>query len=217
MKNTMKTTIKNFGKAFKISLFMMIICGLLFPLLVTGTSFLVFPKQARGNIIEYNGKAIGSKYIGQDFTKNYYLWGRPSAYNYNTYKEDENGNKTYLNGEEFTGVKTGSYNYAASNPKLKNRVEKDVEKILKTNPGVSKKDIPLDLITASGSGLDPHISLESANIQVDRIAKNSGLSKDKIKEIIKNNTENKLLGVFGEKTVNVLLVNIEIDREMKQI
>lgn len=161
-----------------------------------------------------DGKAVGAETIGQEFTEDYFLWGRSSAYHYNTYQEDAEGNRYYSDGTEYTGVFSGSNNYAPSNPVLTERVAADMENFLEKNPGVSAEDIPTDLMTASGSGLDPHISPESAKIQIPRIAAASGLSEEKVQQIIDEHTEGKTFGIFGEETVNVLLVNIDIAEEM---
>ena len=195
-------------------LVLMIICGLIYPLVLTGISKVIFPRQAEGSLIRVDGKVVGAETIGQEFTEDYYMWGRPSAYHYNTYTEDENGNLVYSDGTEFAGVSSGSNNYAPTNEALTERVENDMEKFLERNPEVKAEDIPTDLLTASGSGLDPHISPESAQIQIPRIAEASGLSEEKVEEIVSEHTEGKLLGVFGEETVNVLMVNLDIAKEM---
>ena len=142
------------------------------------------------------------------------MWGRTSAYHYNVYVEDEEGNQTYTDGTEFPGIGSGSNNYAPSNPDLDARVQEDMENFLAKNPDVKKEDIPTDLLTASGSGLDPDISPASAEIQIPRIVKASGLSEDIVRDIISQNTEGKFLGIFGEETVNVLGVNIDISEAM---
>lgn len=197
-----------------VTLILLIICGLGFPLLLTGISSLIFPKQADGNLVKADGVAVGSEFVGQDFTEDYFMKCRPSAYNYNTYYEDENGNKYYNDGSEFGGLGSGSNNYAPSNPELAERVENDIGEFLEANPGVKREDIPTDLLTASGSGLDPHISPASAEIQIPAISKASGISEEELKKIVEDNTEGKLLGIFGEETVNVLGVNLEIAKEM---
>lgn len=142
------------------------------------------------------------------------MWSRPSAYHYNVYVEGEDGKLYYNDGTEFPGIGSGSNNYAATNPALTERVEADIEAFLEKNPGVNREDIPTDLLTASGSGLDPHISPASAEIQIPRIAEASGLTEEEIEDIVSENTQGKVFGVFGEETVNVLKVNIEIAQRM---
>lgn len=210
----MKDFLHNTKRAVLVTVVLMIICGLIYPLVLTGISKVIFPRQAEGSLIRVDGKVVGAETIGQEFTEDYYMWGRPSAYHYNTYTEDENGNLVYSDGTEFAGVSSGSNNYAPTNEALTERVESDMEKFLERNPEVKAEDIPTDLLTASGSGLDPHISPESAQIQIPRIAEASGLSEEKVEEIVSEHTEGKLLGVFGEETVNVLMVNLDIAKEM---
>lgn len=205
-----KSLIKKVLESFKTTMVLMLICGLVFPLCLTVLGGLIFPAQANGNLVEVDGQAVGSKYVGQEFIEPYFMKSRPSAVHYNTYFEDENGNKTYADGSEFTGLASGSNNYGPSNPALVERVEKDMEAFLAANPEISKEDIPTDLLTASGSGLDPHISVESALIQIPAIAEASGLEETTLAEIVENNTTHKVLGIFGEETVNVLGVNVEI-------
>ena len=210
----MKNFLHNTKRAVLVTVVLMIICGLIYPLVLTGISKVIFPRQAEGSLIRVDGKVVGAETIGQEFTEDYYMWGRPSAYHYNTYTEDENGNLVYSDGTEFAGVSSGSNNYAPTNEALTERVENDMEKFLERNPEVKAEDIPTDLLTASGSGLDPHISPESAQIQIPRIAEASGLSEEKVEEIVSEHTEGKLLGVLGEETVNVLMVNLDIAKEM---
>ena len=186
------------------SVVLLLLCGIIYPLLVTGISQVLFPNKANGSIIEVNGKEVGSELVGQDFTDERFMKCRPSAVNYNTYTAEEKEEGTY------TGVSSGSDNYAPSNPQLIARVEEDMAEFLKNNPDVKKEDIPTDLLTASGSGLDPHISPESAKIQVANLVKTTGLTEEELLEIIDNNTKGKFLNIFGEETVNVLGVNIFI-------
>ena len=201
-------------QAVSATVVLMLICGLVYPLLMNGIAGLVFPHQAKGSIIEIDGKNVGSEIVGQEFTEDYFMKGRPSAVHYNTYKADENGNEVFNDGSEFGGVATGSQNLGPSNPALAERVENDIASFLEKNPDVKAEDIPGDLMTASGSGLDPHISVESALIQLPAIEKASGLSHEELLTIVDNNTKGKLLGVFGNETVNVLGVNIEIAEAM---
>lgn len=209
---------KNFLKALRpaltITLVLMLICGLGYPLLMNGLSGVLFPEQANGNLVTVNGKPVGSKYVGQEFTEDYFMKGRPSAVHYNTYTVNEDGEETYLDGSAFAGLASGSSNYGPSNPALTERVEMDMEAFLAANPDIKQEDIPTDLMTASGSGLDPHISPASAAIQLPVIAEASGLSMEVLEQIVADNTAEKLLGIFGEETVNVLGVNVGIAQVM---
>ena len=197
-----------------VTLLLLLLCGLVFPVLLSGISAVIFPSQANGSLIYADGRAVGAANIGQDFTKPYFMKGRPSAYNYNTYYEDEQGNQYCGDGSPFAGPGSGSNNYAPSNPALTERVEADIEAFLEANPDVKREDIPADLVTASGSGLDPHITLQSARIQLPALAAASGLSEEELERIVEDNTEGKLLGIFGEGTVNVLGVNLDIAKAM---
>lgn len=210
----MKEFLHGTRQAVLVTVVLMLICGLLFPCLLTGLSTVIFPHQAGGSLITVNGMAVGAEHVGQEFTQDCYMWSRPSAYHYNVYTESEDGRKYYNDGTEFGGLASGSNNYAPSNPALVERVEADMEAFLEKNPEIKREDIPTDLLTASGSGMDPHISPASAQIQLPRIAQASGLSEESLQEIVKRNTAGKLLGVFGEETVNVLKVNIEIAQAM---
>lgn len=214
MKESVKNLLHGTRQAVTVTVILMLLCGLLFPCVLTGLSALIFPNQAGGNLISVNGQTLGAKYVGQEFSEDCYLWSRPSAYHYNVYTEGEDGKQYYPDGTEFPGIGSGSNNYAPSNPALAERVEADLKAFLEKNPEVKREEIPTDLLTASGSGLDPHISPESAKVQIPRIVEASGLSEEVVRNIIKNNTEGKFLGVFGEETVNVLTVNIEIAQNM---
>lgn len=197
-----------------VTMLLLLLCGLVFPVLLSGISAVIFPSQANGSLVYADGRAVGAANIGQDFTAPYFMKCRPSAYNYNTYYEDEQGNQYYNDGSEFAGVSSGSNNYAPTNPALAERVVADMEAFLEANPDVKREDIPADLMTASGSGLDPHITPESARIQIPALADASGLSEEELEQIVEDNTEGKLLGVFGEETVNVLGVNLDIATAM---
>lgn len=197
-----------------VTLILLLLCGFVFPVLLSGISAVIFPSQANGSLVYADGQAVGAANVGQDFTEPYFMKGRPSAYNYNTYYEDEQGNQYYNDGNEFAGLSSGSNNYAPSNPALTERVEADIEAFLEANPDVKREDIPADLMTASGSGLDPHITPESARIQIPALAASSGLSEEQLEQIVEDNTEGKLLGIFGEETVNVLGVNLDIAKAM---
>ena len=213
----LKKFLKAVRPALTVTLILMLICGLCYPLFMTGISQMVFPYEANGSLISEDGKIIGSEYVGQEFTEDHFMKGRPSSVHYNTYNKDSRGNNIYSDGTSFAGVSSGCYNYGPSNPELKKRAEGDIEDFLFANPGISKEEIPTDLLTASASGLDPHISPASAKVQLPAISEASGISVEKLEQIVKDNTEKKLLGIFGEETVNVLKVNIDIAKEMKLI
>lgn len=213
MKESGKGFWRHARQVVSVTAVLLLLCGLVFPLVLTGLSSLFFPKQAEGSLIEAEGKIVGAEQVGQEFTEDYYLWSRPSAYHYNVYRE-EDGGQYYNDGTEFSGLGSGSSNYAPSNPELQERVDQDIERFLEKNPEISREDIPADLVTASGSGLDPDISPEAAKIQIPRIAEASGLSREEVEQIVEHNTEGKLFGIFGEETVHVLQTNLEIAEAM---
>lgn len=196
--------IKKFQKPFLISVVMLLLCGLIYPLLLTGISQLIFPKQAQGNLVMVNGNAVGSKLVGQAFTDARFMKGRPSAVGYNTYTQEQKDDGTY------GGVGSGSNNYGATHPDLAQRVEADIETFLAANPTIAKEDIPTDLLTASGSGLDPHISPASAAVQLPALVAATGLTQEVLEGFVAENTDSKLLGILGENKVNVLGVNLAI-------
>lgn len=205
---------KTFITAIKVGIALLLICGIIYPLGMTGISQLIFHKQANGSIIEYNGKPVGSELLGQAFADTRFFHGRVSAYNYNTYTEadtkpDANGKTAY------TGAGSGSTNLAPSNPALVDRVKKDIDEFLKANPGIKKEDIPTDLLTSSGSGLDPNISPAAAKIQIPAVSRATGISISDLEKIVAKYTEGRQLGVFGEPRVNILKVNIEIANQLK--
>ena len=207
----MKKFLRHFRLAFLFAIAMFVICGFIYPMVLTGVSQVVFPSQSNGSLVEVDGKAVGSEIVGQDFTDERLFHCRPSAYNYNTYTQEQKDSG------EYAGLSSGSNNYAPSNPALKERLDEDIEKFLEENPTVSKEDIPSDIITASGSGLDPHISVEAAKVQMDRVAKNTGLSQEQLEKMIEENTLGKFLGIFGEETVNVLKLNLMVAQEIDMI
>ena len=207
----MKRFFKYFKNALLISIAMFAICGFAYPMIMTGISQIIFPHQANGSLIEENGEVVGSSLVGQDFTDERLFHCRPSAYNYNTYTEEDKENGDY------GGVSSGSNNYAPSNPDLEKRINEDIEKFLQENPTIEREDIPSDIITASGSGLDPHISVEAANVQIDRVSENTGLTIKQLKKMIEENTEGKFLGIFGEEKVNVLELNLSLAKEISMV
>jgi len=202
---------KLFIRALSVSLALLIICGFIYPLGMTGISQILFPGQANGSIVEFNGKPVGSELLGQDFADARYFHGRVSAYNYNTYKPEDkqsgNGGKA-----AYSGPGSGSTNMAPSNPALVERVKSDIDTFLAANPGVKKEDIPGDLFTMSGSGLDPDISPEAARIQIPAISKATGISTSDLEKIVEKYTEGRSLSIFGEPRFNILKANLEIAR-----
>ncbi len=180
----------------RIKLFMTLLLGVLYPLAVTGICQLAFPRQSNGSLIEQNGKLVGSDLIGQNFAKPEYFHPRPSAA----------GNDGY----DPTGS-SGS-NFGPTNQKLYDRVKASVAQFRKENPGYSGP-IPADLLTASASGLDPHISPESANVQIIRIANARGVPVYNIATLVTRFTEKPAFGLLGEPHVNVLKLNLALDQE----
>jgi K+-transporting ATPase, C subunit len=201
-------------KSILISIVLLVLCGLIYPLAMTGISQVLFSKKANGSMIVANGKEVGSKLIGQNFTNPRFFTGRVSSVNYNTYTEadtkpDKDGKVVY------SGVGSGLQNLAPSNKALTDRVQKGIDDFLKSHPGVKKEDIPTDLLTSSGSGLDPNISPESAKIQIPAVSKATGISETELQNIVNKYTEGRALGIFGESRVNVLEVNLEIASILK--
>lgn len=206
---------KMLQKALRLSIVLMIICGIIYPLFITAVGQTFFHRQANGSMVTVKNKEVGSELIGQNFTDPRFFKGRISSVNYNTYvkedtKPDKNGKIAY------SGVASGSQNLAPSNKVLQDRVKKDMTDFLKTHPGIKREDIPADLLTSSGSGLDPDISAEAAEIQIPAVSKASGISQKNIQKIVNKYTERKTFGILGEPRVNVLKVNIEIASILKE-
>lgn len=191
---------KKLRKPIVVTLCLLLLCGVIYPLFLNGISQLVFKDKANGSIIEINGKKVGSKLIGQKFTDKRFFVGRISSINYNTYEKDESYEK----------AASGSSNYGPSNKELVERVKSDMDEFLKNNPGVKKEDIPADILTNSASGLDPNISPKAAEIQIARVVRETGLSKEEIEKIVDECTDKKSFGIFGEDRVNVLEANLKI-------
>ena len=178
-----------------------IITGIIYPLLVTGIAQVVFPYQANGSImLGKDGRPLGSELIGQQFDDPKYFWGRLSATGPVPY--------TAFNADKLTGS-SGS-NYGPLNPALKDAVAARIKALQDADPG-NTKSIPVDLVTASGSGLDPHISPAAADYQVGRVAKARGLDKARVRELVAQHTEGRQLGFLGEPRVNVLQLNLALD------
>ncbi|MGC5327415.1 potassium-transporting ATPase subunit KdpC [Brevibacillus sp. SYSU BS000544] len=181
-------------KSIRISLVLLLLCGLAYPLAMTGIAQVLMPAKANGSLItDSQGIIVGSTLIGQTFTDPKYFSGRISSIEYNA-------------------ASSGSGNYAPSNAAMIERTQKDIEAFLAANPGVKREDIPADLLTNSGSGLDPHISPEAAKIQVPRIAAARGIDAAKINALVEATTEGPDIGLFGDPRVNVLKLNLALDQ-----
>lgn len=181
-----------------------VLTGLIYPLVVTGIAQVVFPHQANGSLIVINGKAYGSELIGQQFDAPKYFWGRLSAtgdFPYNAF-----------NAETLTGS-SGS-NYGPLNPALKEEVQGRIDVLKAADPG-NTLPIPVDLVTSSGSGLDPHISIAAALYQVHRVATARGLEEAQVKSLVEKYTQGREFGFLGEPRVNVLELNLALDGLIK--
>lgn len=181
-----------------------LITGLAYPLAITGIAQIIFPHQAQGSLIKRNGTIIGSALIGQEFDSAKYFHGRPSA---TTAPDPKDPTKTIA--APYNADNSGGSNLGPSNKALIDRVKGDLEKLRKENPSMP---VPVDLVTASASGLDPDISPEAALFQVPRIAKVRDLPEDRVRKLVDDNTEGRFLGLLGEPRVNVLLLNLALDR-----
>ena len=181
-----------------------LITGLVYPLAMTGVAGLIFPRQAQGSLVERDGKVVGSELIGQVFTSDKYFHGRPSA---TTAPDPKDATKTIP--APYNAANSGGSNLGPSNKALIDRVQGDIEALKKENPATP---VPADMVTTSASGLDPHISPEAALFQVSRIAKARNMPEDRIRQLVEDNTEGRFLGLLGEPRVNVLLLNLALDR-----
>ena len=180
-----------------------IITGLIYPLVMTGIAGVLFPYQAQGSLIEKDSKVIGSELIGQDFESDRYFHGRPSA---TTGPDPKDPNKTVA--QPYNAANSGGSNLGPTNKALIDRVKGDVDKLKSENPSAQ---VPIDLVTTSGSGLDPHITPAAAYFQVSRIAKARNMSEDSVRELVAQYIEGRTLGIFGEPRVNVLELNLALD------
>ena len=201
MKTKTQTKQSVFPKALGIFIIFTLICGVVYTGVVTGIAQLIFPKQANGSIIEIDGKKYGSELLGQQYTDDAHMWGRIMNIDVSTFT-DENGKMLMYSAP--SNLTPASEEYAEL-------VGERVEKLRAANPDMDEAAVPVDLVTCSGSGLDPHISPAAAEYQVARIAKANDMSEDSVREIIDKCTSGRFLGIFGEKTVNVLKVNLMLD------
>ena len=178
--------------------------GLAYPLAITGIAQIVFPRQAQGSMIERDGHVVGSALIGQTFADDKYFHGRPSA----TTAPDPN-DSTKSVAAPYNAANSGGSNLGPSNKALIDRVQGDLTKLKQENPAAP---VPVDLVTTSASGLDPDISPEAALFQAPRIAKARNLPENRVRELVADQTEGRFLGLLGEPRVNVLLLNLALDR-----
>jgi K+-transporting ATPase ATPase C chain len=181
-----------------------LITGLVYPLAMIGIAGLVFPSQAAGSLIERDGKVVGSALIGQEFTSERYFHGRPSA---TTAPDPQDSTKTVP--QPYNAANSGGSNLGPTNKMLIDRISADVATLKRENPSAP---VPMDLVTTSGSGLDPDISPEAALFQVPRVAKARNMPEDRVRQLVQEHTEGRFLGLLGVPRVNVLALNLGLDR-----
>ncbi|MBA2077327.1 potassium-transporting ATPase subunit KdpC [Rhodanobacter sp. PCA2] len=181
--------------ALSLLILLTVVTGVAYPLAVTGLAQALFPRQANGSLVERAGKPVGSSLIGQDFSDAKYFWARPSA----TAPMPDNG------------TASGGSNLGPSNPALTDAARQRIAALHAADPG-NTQPVPVDLVSASGSGLDPEISPAAADYQLDRVARSRGLSPQRVRELIAANTTGRQFGLLGEPRVNVLLLNLALDR-----
>jgi K+-transporting ATPase ATPase C chain len=181
-----------------------LITGLAYPLAMTGVAGVIFPTQAQGSLVERDGKVVGSALIGQEFKGDQYFHGRPSA---TTTADPSDSTKTIP--APYNAANSSASNLGPTNKALIDRVKEDVERLKAENPSMP---VPVDLVTTTGSGLDPHISPEAALFQVPRVAKARKMTEDSVHKLVSDRIEGRLFGILGEPRVNVLALNLALDR-----
>jgi potassium-transporting ATPase KdpC subunit len=194
---------KHIRPAIVMIVVMTVITGIIYPLAMTGIAQAVFPYQANGSLIEKDGKVIGSALIGQNFTSDKYFHGRPSA---TTEPDPNDASKTVA--APYNAANSGGSNLGPTSKTLVDRVKEDAAKLAAENPNAP---IPSDLVTTSASGLDPEITPAGALFQVPRVAKARGLPEDKVRQLVEEHINGRLLGIIGEPHVNVLQLNLALD------
>jgi K+-transporting ATPase ATPase C chain len=195
--------LKHVRPAIVMIVLMTVITGIVYPLSMTGIAQAVFPHQANGSLIEKDGKVIGSALIGQNFTSDKYFHGRPSA---TTAPDPNDASKTVP--APYNAANSGGSNLGPTSKTLVDRVKEDAAKLAAENPNAP---IPSDLVTTSASGLDPDITPAGALFQVPRVAKARGLPEDKVRQLVEEHINGRLLGIIGEPHVNVLQLNLALD------
>ena len=196
--------VREIRPAIVVLLALTLITGLAYPLAMTGIAQAIFPNQAQGSLIARDGTVVGSALIGQQFTSDKYFHGRPSA---TTAPDPNDSTKTVP--APYNAANSGGSNLGPSNKALIDRVQSDMEALKKENPSMP---VPADLVTTSASGLDPDISPEAALFQVPRVAKARNLPEDRVRQLVTDNTQGRLLGLLGEPRVNVLQLNLALDK-----
>jgi K+-transporting ATPase ATPase C chain len=199
--------LKEIRPAIVLLLGLTIITGLGYPLVMTGIAGLILPTQAEGSLIERDGKVVGSALIGQEFTSDNYFHGRPSA---TTGPDPKDATKTVP--QPYNAINSMGSNLGPTSQTLIDRVTQDVDKLKAENPGVA---VPIDLVTTSGSGLDPDVSPEAALFQVPRVARARKLPEERVRQLVTETTEGRWGGLLGEPRVNVLALNLALDAAAK--
>src|SRR5258708_17741990 len=194
--------LREIGPAIILLVALTAITGLAYPLAMSAIAGVIFPKQAEGSLIERDGKVVGSALIGQEFKDDKYFHGRPSA---TTAPDPADSTKTVP--APYNAANSGGSNLGPTSKALSDRVKEDVDKLKAENPSMP---VPADLVTTSGSGLDPDISPEAALFQVPRVAKARNMPLDRVSALVTENTQGRLLGLFGEPRVNVLALNLAL-------
>ncbi|MCH1981611.1 potassium-transporting ATPase subunit KdpC [Ruminococcus sp. OA3] len=201
----MKTLKSSLPRAAVCVLIFTILCGVVYTGIVTGIAQIFFHDNANGSIIEVDGKKYGSELLGQQYTDDSHMWGRIMSVDVSTFTDADGNHLMY----------SAPSNLSPAGEEFQALVAERVDKLRAANPANADEPIPVDLVTNSGSGLDPHISPDAAEYQVARIADSRDMAEDEVREIIESCTKGKVLGVFGEKTVNVLKVNLMLDGILK--
>ena len=200
----MKSNKGIFSRAAIFFLICTVACGIVYTGVVTGIAQVVFPRQANGSIVEIDGQKYGCELLGQKYTDSSHMWGRIMNLDVGTYT-DADGNAVMY---------AAPSNLSPASDKFKELVAERVAMLKEANPDMDETAVPVELVTCSGSGLDPHISPAAAEYQVPRLAKANQMTEDEVRSIIKEYTTGRFLGVLGEKTVNVLMVNLKLDGKL---